>query len=200
MDTTSSRQKAERLLDALERYGEGDYIGESISQLEHCLQAAHQASKAHARDELVIAALLHDVGQIIPLQSTREARMTLGGSTENVGRVGHETIGALYLRSLGFSETVSRLVDSHVSAKRYLTATDTGYYKSLSTASQKSLAFQGGPFQGDALRKFETDPLRKEMVLLRLWDDAAKVEGVEATTPRVQAYLDMIIKHLELQV
>lgn len=40
-------------------------------------------------------------------------------STENVGRMGHETIGAEYLRSLGFSERVCRLVESHVPAKRY---------------------------------------------------------------------------------
>jgi hypothetical protein len=37
---------------------------------------------------------------------------------ENVGRIGHEIIGAQYLRSLGFSETVCRLVNSHVAAKR----------------------------------------------------------------------------------
>lgn len=71
-----------------------------------------------ARDELVIAALLHDIGQIIPLETTKEARMNLRGSTENVGRVGHEAIGAAYLRSLGFSEAVCRLVNSHVAAKR----------------------------------------------------------------------------------
>ena len=35
--------RAETLVSDLERYGQGDYIGESISQLEHCLQAAHQA-------------------------------------------------------------------------------------------------------------------------------------------------------------
>lgn len=46
MEKLSSREKALALLDALERYGQGDYIGESISQLEHCLQAAHHASKA----------------------------------------------------------------------------------------------------------------------------------------------------------
>lgn len=73
-----------------------------------------------ARDELVIAALLHDIGQIVPLESTREARMELGPSQANVGRVGHEAIGASYLHSLGFSETVSRLVNSHVAAKRYV--------------------------------------------------------------------------------
>lgn len=46
--------------------------------------------------------------------------MNLRDSTENVGRVGHEAIGAAYLRSLGFSETVCQLVDSHVAAKRYV--------------------------------------------------------------------------------
>ncbi|KAJ5346091.1 Phytanoyl-CoA dioxygenase [Penicillium brevicompactum] len=197
MEKLSSREKALALLDALERYGQGDYIGESISQLEHCLQAAHNASKANARDELVIAALLHDIGQIVPLESTREARMELGPSQANVGRVGHEAIGASYLHSLGFSETVSRLVNSHVAAKRYLTAKSREYYTSLSTASQKSLGFQGGPFQGDDLKAFEADPLRDDMVSLRLWDDASKVEGIEAIIPRALAYLDMITGHLD---
>ncbi|KAJ5513125.1 hypothetical protein N7463_002677 [Penicillium fimorum] len=196
MNQQSAKEKAEALIGALEKYGQGDYIGESISQLEHCLQAAHQAHKADARDELVIAALLHDIGQIIPLESTKEVRMNLRESAENVGRVGHEAIGASYLRSLGFSETVCRLVNSHVAAKRYLTATNQGYYESLSTASQKSLAFQGGPFRGADLGTFEEDPLRDEMVSLRLWDDAAKLEGIEAITPRAGVYLDMIIEHL----
>lgn len=46
--------------------------------------------------------------------------MNLRESTENVGRVGHEAIGASYLRALGFSEAVCRLVNSHVAAKRYV--------------------------------------------------------------------------------
>ncbi|KAJ5673357.1 hypothetical protein N7507_002484 [Penicillium longicatenatum] len=196
MDSTSPPAKAEALIASLEQYGQGDYIGESISQLEHCLQAANQAREAGARDELVIAALLHDIGQIIPLESTKEARMNLRESSENVGRVGHEAIGAAYLKSLGFSETVCRLVNSHVAAKRYLTAVNREYYDSLSSASQKSLAFQGGPFQGGELQEFEENPLKDEMVSMRLWDDRAKLVGVEASTPRASAYLDMLISHL----
>ncbi|KAJ5831709.1 hypothetical protein N7474_000020 [Penicillium riverlandense] len=196
MDVQSPAAVAEALLGALEQYGQGDYIGESINQLEHSLQAAHQARTAGARDELVIAALLHDIGQIIPLEATKEVRMNLRNSAENVGRVGHEAIGAEYLHSVGFSETVCRLVNSHVAAKRYLTAIDRAYYDSLSTASQKSLAFQGGPFQGDELCAFDRDPLRDEMVALRRWDDAAKLVGVEATTPRARSYLDTIVTHL----
>ena len=46
MDAQSPTTKAENLVGALEQYGQGDYIGESISQLEHCLQAANQARQA----------------------------------------------------------------------------------------------------------------------------------------------------------
>lgn len=70
------------------------------------------------------------------------------------------------------------------------------YYDSLSSASQKSLAFQGGPFQGEELREFEQDPLKDEMLSMRLWDDRAKLVGVEASTPRAGTYLDMIVSHL----
>ncbi|XRM37230.1 hypothetical protein ABZX51_000715 [Aspergillus tubingensis] len=195
-------ETATYLVTSLEEYGQGDYIGESISQLEHCLQAAHQAQKSGASPELILAALLHDIGQIIPLSSKKEVRMNLKSNsddkdTENVGRMGHETIGAEYLRSLGFSEKICRLVESHVPAKRYLTATDKAYYETLSSASKKSLEFQGGPFKGAELVAFETNPLRDEMVKLRLWDDAAKVQGIEESTPRAGEYRDMIRVHLE---
>jgi len=73
---------------------------------------------AGSDDELLIAALFHDIGQIIPLDTTREVRMNIHESSRNIGRVGHESIGAEYLRSLGFSDRVCRLVNSHVVAKR----------------------------------------------------------------------------------
>ncbi|KAL1868373.1 hypothetical protein Plec18167_008299 [Paecilomyces lecythidis] len=189
-------ERASALILALEKFGQGDYIGESISQLEHSLQAASQARDSGADDELILAALLHDIGQIIPLEQSKEVKMKLDNSTQNVGRVGHETIGAEYLRTLGFSDKVCRLVGSHVAAKRYLTAVDRSYHDSLSSASQKSLQFQGGPFRGAELQAFMEDPLQDQMVALRLWDDRAKVEGIEDTTPRAMAYLDMMANHL----
>ncbi|KAF7157838.1 hypothetical protein CNMCM5623_002272 [Aspergillus felis] len=199
MTPSTPLQKANNLIDCLEKHGQGDYIGESISQLEHSLQAAHQAKKAGATDELILAALLHDIGQIIPLDSTREIQLRMQTKTNNqsVGRIGHETLGAEYLRALGFSDTVCRLVRSHVPAKRYLTAVDSAYYDSLSAASKKSLEFQGGPFSGAELAAFEADPLREQMVMLRLWDDRAKVPGIEGLTPRAGEYLGMIVGHLE---
>jgi predicted HD phosphohydrolase len=80
-----------------------------------------------------------------------------------------------------------------------LTAVDSEYYDGLSEASKQSLKFQGGPFQGQELEKFERDPLRDEMVKLRKWDDRAKVVGIEKETPRAGTYTVMIRKHLETQ-
>jgi Predicted HD phosphohydrolase len=168
-----------------------------------------------AGDKLSLAALPHDIGQTIPLKESDEVRMRLDNTTQNVGRIGHEIIGAGLLRAIGFSEKVCRLVGSHVAAKRrvilvrggyrrtelifqnrYLTAVDQSYHDSLSSASQKSLAFHGDPFHGAELEAFRGHPLRDQMVALRLWDDRAKVVGVESITPRAKTHLDVIERHL----
>lgn len=58
--------------------------------------------------------------------------MSLDSSTQSVGRIGHETLGAEYLRALGFSETVCRLVASHVPAKRYTQSSPSPHHYSSS--------------------------------------------------------------------
>ena len=110
--------------------------------------------------------------------------------------MGHEVIGEHYLRSLGFGETVCRLVGSHVAAKRYLTAIDPAYYATLSSASKKSLQYQGGPFEGKELEAFMGDPLSEDMIMLRKWDDAAKIVGIVDEIPRLRKYEALIEKHL----
>ena len=82
---------------------------------------------------------------------------------------------------------------------RYLTAVDASYYEGLSEASEQSLRFQGGPFQGEELEVFEHDPLKDEMVKLRKWDDQAKIVGIESETPRAATYRNMIRRHLEVR-
>jgi len=191
-----AKKITKEILTLLEERGTGDYIGEEISQLEHCLQCAHFGMKAGCSEETVLAALLHDIGQFLPLEQAEEVMMATEGEG-SVGRKGHEKIGEEFLRQKGFGEGVCRLVGSHVAAKRYLTAIDPRYYDGLSDASKKSLGFQGGPFKGVDLDTFESDPLREEMVRLRKWDDMAKVVGVVDSTPRVGVYGDMMVRYLE---
>jgi 2-amino-1-hydroxyethylphosphonate dioxygenase (glycine-forming) len=69
-----------------------------------------------SQDATVIAALLHDIGQFLPLDAATDVQMSMGD--HSVGRVGHERIGEEFLRGLGFGNHVSRLVGSHVAAKR----------------------------------------------------------------------------------
>ena len=113
-----------------------EYIGEPVSQVEHALQAAHIASEQGAASDVILAALLHDVGHLVFPEAEAMA---------DVGVLDHERLGATWLESLGFSASVTRLVASHVDAKRYLVSTDPQYRERLSAASARTLEFQGGP-------------------------------------------------------
>ena len=199
--TQDPGQKSRHIIQLVDENGQDDYIGEAISQLEHCLQAADQAQGAGSQNDIIIAALLHDVGQFLPADSisTQIKDLKAHNDSISVGRVGHEVIGEQYLRSLGFSDTVCRLVGSHIAAKRYLTAIDPAYYDSLSATSRKSLEFQGGSFEGKELEKFMNDPLSEEMVRLRKWEDGAKVVGIVDRTPRLSEYESLIEEHLMTQ-
>lgn len=196
---TTPQQTASSLVHMLNTRGQGDYIGEAISQLEHSLQAAHLAKSSNADDETIIAALLHDIGHFLPSKEVQaiahEVRnMTSEDDTSGVGRVGHEKIGEEYLLRLGFGQKVATLVGSHVAAKRYLCATDPAYHDTLSDASQKSLVFQGGPMRDPELSAWGASPWCEQMCGLRKWDDEAKVVGLEVAGS--ESYQAMIEQHL----
>lgn len=191
----------EFLIDMLNTKGQGDYIGEPISQLEHSLQAAHLAVANNADEETVLAALLHDVGQFLPAQEVKaiahdvhSMHSTSDHSEGGVGRVGHERIGEEYLLRLGFSQKVGTLVGSHVAAKRYLCAVEPDYHDTLSDASKKSLIFQGGPMKGAELEEWAANPWCEDMCRLRKWDDGAKVEGLQVEPAKW--YRAMMERHL----
>src|SRR5262245_3502225 len=50
------------LAEIFARRGAEEYLGEPVTIAEHMLQGACLAEKANAPDELVVAALLHDIG------------------------------------------------------------------------------------------------------------------------------------------
>lgn len=142
------------------------YGGEAVTQLEHGLQAAHFAKLAGATDELVTAALLHDIGHLLhdlPDNATEQG-------IDDV----HEALGAQFLTTY-FKPEVVEAVNLHVAAKRYLCLVEPGYYSTLSPTSKSSLLLQGGIMSGEEKNAFENFEYYNEAVSLRKWDDMAKV-------------------------
>ncbi len=154
-----------------ERFGDEDYIGEPVSQLEHMSQAAALAKEEGYDDEVILAAFFHDIGHLC-------ADAASVGSMDGMGNIDHEKLGADYLIERGFSARIANLVNGHVIAKRYLTYKYPEYYSKLSAASKATLEFQGGPMNVDEAAAFEKNPDAELIIRLRHWDDMAKLEHV----------------------
>ncbi|MFM1856647.1 MAG: hypothetical protein RLZ83_1956 [Pseudomonadota bacterium] len=160
------------------RRGGEQYSGEPVTQLEHALQSAALAEAEGADDELVTAALLHDLGHL--LQDLGETP-TLRG-VDDV----HQYAALPFLRGL-FGERVLGGIRLHVDAKRYLCATRAEYHDALSEDSKRSLKLQGGVFDAAQAQAFIAQPGAPDAVRLRLWDDQAKVAGLP--TPPLSHFL-----------
>jgi phosphonate degradation associated HDIG domain protein len=152
-------------------------LRESVTALEHSLQCAQLAEWAQADPSLVAAALLHDIGHFVD-------EMT-GDQIDDQ----HERRAASRLAP-SFAAAVVEPVRLHVQAKRYLVATDARYLAGLSSASLHSLGLQGGPMSADECRRFEATPFAEDAVLLRRWDDSAKIPGRK--TPPLAYYLPLL--------
>lgn len=172
VDSIASRHKvlrgqlvAERLRDLFDGAGAADYLGEDVTLAQHMLQAAAVAEGDGASPELVIAALLHDVGHF----AGRLTGSDLMGGTDNR----HSHVAADWL-ARWFGPAVTEPIRLHVAAKRYLCAVDPAYYQVLSPASAYTLEVQGGAMRGQEVADFEAEPYADDAVRLRHWDDAAK--------------------------
>lgn len=133
------------------------YLGEEITQAHHMLQAAALAERSGAAPALVAAALLHDIGHVLP-----------GAGDER-----HSDDGAALLGEW-FGPEVTEPVRLHVAAKRYLCAVEPSYHETLSSESLRTLAYQGGPMGLPEVRAYEAEPYGRDAVDVRRWDDRAK--------------------------
>lgn len=163
--------------------GAGAYFGEQVSMTEHGLQAAHFAQAEQAPEALVIAALLHDIGHL--LEDVPDALEDWRTDAR------HEEVGARWL-ARHFPAQVAEAVRLHVPAKRYLCATDRGYFGMLSPASVHTLALQGGPMKAEEIAQFEREPHHRDAVRVRRWDDQGKVAGLR--TAAIADYEPMFMR------
>jgi phosphonate degradation associated HDIG domain protein len=150
--------------------GAVQYGAEAVTQQQHALQCAHLAERAGGSPQLIAAALLHDLGHLLPLSATADP----------AGDDLHQYRAIPFLRG-SFGEAVVEPICLHVDAKRYLCRIDRTYWSSLSPASQQSLVLQGGEFSEVEAQAFIDRPYATDAVALRRWDDLAK--DPQATTP-----------------
>jgi len=156
------------ILGLFETHGNEDYDGEPVSQTSHMVQCGMLAMAVGGDMELVIGALLHDVGHLLRYKMQSEA---MG----QYGAVNHEGLGGEYLRNNGFSERICAMVEQHVAAKRYLVSTDPTYKDKLSAASLQTLMqWQGGLMSEQEIAEFKNHPFFDDIIKVRMWDEEAK--------------------------
>ena len=169
------------ILDLFARRGAEEYMGEPVSMAQHMEQTAACAVADGAADDLVIAALLHDIGHFVgdfPIDA-------LENGIDNL----HEEAGARFLEAY-YPSSVTEPVRLHVAAKKYLCAVDPQYFSRLSAASVQSLQVQGGPMTPAEVEVFESNPYHQSAVRVRGYDDDGKVAGLDIKT--VASYRDRL--------
>ena len=147
MSLRRTEQVVDEIFDLYAEHGTSLYAGKKISRLEHMCQAARLAMQEGYDDEVILAAFLHDVGQLLPVHDENE-------SMDGYGTMDHEKLGADYLLKMGFSARLCSLVTSHVKAPEY----------------------QGGRMSPEEAARFESDPLFDIYIKMHQWDEAARVE------------------------
>ena len=164
-----------------DRRGGEDYLGEPVTMGEHMLQGATIAEQNGQPEEIIVAALLHDIGHF-----TSEFGTFTMDDTEDRH---HEDAGGEVLGRF-FPTVITDCVRYHVAAKRYLCATRPEYLSLLSEASVHSLNLQGGPMQPDEVAAFESNPNLEKIVAVRYLDDAGKHPQME--TPDFWHFAPMV--------
>jgi putative nucleotidyltransferase with HDIG domain len=177
---------ANEIIDLLINHGGSEYIGEPVTKLEHSVQSAMIAEEIGLDDELIIAALLHDIGHICVEKSEIN-------DMNGYGVMDHEFIGAQFLKEKGFSDRIVEAVANHVPAKRYLCYKHVDYFDALSDASKNTLKFQGGPMSEMEAAKFESNLYFEDIIQIRKIDEIAKIENAPMPLT-LNHYREKIIK------
>lgn len=150
-----------------------------INQTQHALQAAQIAAERGFDAAMVVACLLHDVGQMLQPYGQSAAEDGLDNR--------HELVGARWAAER-FPAEVSEPIRLHVAAKRYLCAVEPSYMDVLSRDSIVSLKVQGGPMSPAEVEAFRAEPFAERALELRRIDEMAKDKA--ARPPSLKDVLD----------
>jgi phosphonate degradation associated HDIG domain protein len=156
---------------------------EDVTQLAHALQCAALAKREGSSEELIAAALLHDIGHLFEIERRNGPDFSAD--------LRHELTGSEYLSEL-FPPAVTAPIAMHVEAKRYLAANEAGYFDGLSRGSQRSLDVQGGPFTAAESARFMELEGSADAIKLRRWDDFGKVIGLDV--PDFDTWIPLLLR------
>lgn len=169
-----------------DRRGDEEYLGEPVTMGEHMLQAATIAEQNGQSEEIIVGALLHDIGHF----TSEFGTFTMNDTKDRH----HEDAGADVLERF-FPKVVTDCCRYHVAAKRYLCATRSEYFNRLSDASVHSLHLQGGPMTEDEVVAFEQNPNLDTIVAVRYLDEAGK--RPEMNTPDFWHFAPMVQRQVD---
>lgn len=148
--TKTTADKVAALLDKLD-----SLITADGSMRQHALRSGAAAAKMGESDEIVVAALLHDIGHVMEPDRDVDAE--------------HPKLGADWLLDY-FGPSVAEPVRLHVDAKRYfLSRADSGYL--VTGPSLASADKQGGPMSEAEAAEFRRSGYFFDALSLRRYDD-----------------------------
>lgn len=178
--------------DIFARCGDEEYLGEPVTMAQHMLQGATIAEQNGLPEDIIVAALLHDIGHFTSEFGTF--------SMEDTEDRFHEEAGARVLADF-FPSVVIDCVRHHVAAKRYLCATKPEYFNRLSEASIHSLNLQGGPMSDAEVAEFQKNPNLEKIIQVRYLDEAGKHPDMQTPdyahfAPMVQRVVDAHMRTL----
>ncbi|WP_317056523.1 (R)-1-hydroxy-2-trimethylaminoethylphosphonate oxygenase [Roseovarius rhodophyticola] len=180
-ETLTQANIVDFIADIFARCGDEEYLGEPVTMAQHMLQGATLAEQKGLGEEIIVAALLHDIGHFTSEFGTF--------SMEDTEDRYHEEAGAKVLEAF-FPTIVTDCVRYHVAAKRYLCAINPTYFDELSDASVHSLNLQGGPMNDLEVADFERNPNVQDIVAVRYLDDAGKDPDMH--TPEFAHFAPMV--------
>lgn len=212
-----NRPTIDDIVTLYETLGSRQYGREAVSQLEHALQCAQLAEQGGASPALVAASLLHDIGHMVGVSEAaakggqqlssswlddflrfltdgrsheyQHTEAELASLTGNPANDLHEHRAQWFLHGV-FGPDVLEPIRLHVEAKRYLCHAEPGYRDILSPESKRSLEIQGGRLGAEQAARFRLMSHAGDAVMLRRWDDGAKVPG--ARTPSLLHYRSVL--------
>lgn len=175
-----------RIIELFEGIGRRIYATPDMTQTDHALHCATRAEHAGEGIDLIVAALLHDIGHMLAAGVHQQSGWHVDQSTlpaanaRDVG--GGEMVAAKRAaRKLSLVALQGWLPDNAVAAvrllhpaKRYLCAVEDDYWEKLTSATQVELLAEGGPYDAALVARFRQYPCHAAAVRLRRYDDLAK--------------------------